>query len=63
MDKKIVENGEEMNLNDLSAEQIRALVDATPPLIYLCDECQCYHVQPGKTLNDVDGWILNNLAD
>jgi len=63
MDKKITENGEEMNLNDLTAEQIRALVDARPQLIYLCDDCQCYHVQPGKTLNDVDQWILDNLAD
>jgi hypothetical protein len=63
MDNKIVEGGEEMSLNDLTAEQIRALVDSTPSLIYFCDECQCYHVQPDKTMNDVDKWILDNLAD
>lgn len=63
MDNKIVENGEEMSLNDLSAEQISALVDATPSLIYFCDECQCYHCQPEVTMNDVEQWILDNLAD
>lgn len=63
MDAKITENGEEMSLNDLTAEQIRDLVDASPSLIYLCEECQCYHVQPDKTLNDVDQWLIDNFAD
>ena len=65
MDKKIIENGEEMSLNDLTAEQIRALVDAQPQLIYWCDDCQCYHcsADPEVTLDDVDKWILDNLAD
>ena len=63
MDKRIFENGEEMSLNDLSTKQFLALVDATPSLIYFCDECLCYHVQPEKTLNDVDQWLIDNLAD
>lgn len=49
----IVENGEE--LGSLSAEQIRYLLDDCK-LIYFCDECQQYHMNP-----DVQ-WINIDLA-
>lgn len=49
----IIENGEE--LGNLSSEQIRYLLDNFD-YIYLCDECQAYHLQP-----DVQ-WINIDLA-
>jgi len=49
----ITDNGEE--LGNLSAEQIRYLLDECK-LIYFCDECQQYHLNP-----DVQ-WINIDLA-
>ena len=46
----IVENGQE--LSNLSSEQIRSLVD--DGFIYLCDDCQSYHIDPSYQWIDIE---------
>lgn len=56
-DKTIVENGEEMTVTRYQAKKL-----SNQKLIYYCRSCRVYHISDGKTWNDVDVEIEEQIG-